>query len=49
MFTALLTSLQSILKIELDKVLDLLNTEFSENMSDYTASSTFSDDKIIKE
>ena len=35
--------------MELDKVLDLLDTEFRENMSVYTDFSTFSDDEIIKE
>ena len=35
--------------MELDKVLDLLDTEFHENMSVYTAFSIFSNDEIIKE
>ena len=36
-------------KMELVNVLDLLETEFRENMLVYTAFSTFSDDEIIKE
>ena len=36
-------------KMELDKFLDLLDTEFRENVSVYTASSTFSKYEIIKE
>ena len=35
-------------KMKLDKVLDLLDADFRENMSVYTAFSAFSDDEIIK-
>ena len=35
-------------KMKLDKVLDLFDADFRENMSVYTAFSAFSDDEIIK-
>ena len=36
-------------KMELDKVLDLLDTDFRENTSVYTVFCTFSDNEIIKQ
>ena len=35
-------------KMKLDEVLDLLDADFRENMSVYTAFSAFSDDEIMK-